>query len=72
MKSKSAKFNRLIVTLIVACLPGAILFSSATLRHALSTLPWPLIALLVGTYALNVAGLVRLTARLIQLRREQS
>lgn len=71
-KSKAAKFNRLMLTLVVCCLPGAILFSTPELRHALSTLSMPFIALLVGIFGLNVAALVRLAARLVRLRREQS
>lgn len=71
-KSKAAKFNRLMLTLVVCCLPGAILFSTPALRHALSTLSMPFIALLVGIFGLNVAALVRVAARLVRLRREQS
>jgi hypothetical protein len=70
-KSKAAKFNRLVATLVVCCLPGAILFLTPTLRHALSTFSWPFIAVLLGTLGLNAAALVRLVARLVRLRREQ-
>ena len=70
-KSKEAKFKRLMTLIAICILPGVILFSSAGMRHALSTFSMPYLVVIVAALMLNVAGLVRLVARLVRMRREQ-
>lgn len=70
-KSKEAKFKRLLTLIVVCCLPGAMLFLTPNLRHALSTFSWPFNAVLLGALGLNLAALLRLVARLVRMRREQ-
>ena len=69
--SKEAKLKRLMALIVVCSIPSVILFISPTMRHALSTLSWPFLAVIVGAFALNVVGLLRLVARLVRTRREQ-
>lgn len=70
-KSKEAKFKRLMTLIVIGILPSVILFSSAGMRHALSTFSLPFIVVIVAALMFNVAGLVRLIARLVRMRRKQ-
>ena len=60
------------MTLIAICtLPSVVLFASPGFRHALSTLSMPFLVVVVAAFMLNMAGLVRLVARLVRMRRGQ-
>jgi hypothetical protein len=71
-KSKEAKFKRLMTLIGLCSLPSVFLFASPSMRHALSAMSMPFLVVIVGAFLLNVAGLVRLIARVFRMRREQS
>jgi hypothetical protein len=67
--SKEGKVKRLMTLIAVCSIPGMILFISPGMRHGLSGLSWPFLAVIVGAFGLNVVGLLRLVARLVRMRR---
>ena len=70
-KSKESKFKRLMTLIVICTLPSVILFASTGMRHALSTFSMPFLVVIVAAFMLNLAGLVRLVARLVRMRRGQ-
>lgn len=71
LNSKQAKFKRLIVIIVAGCLPSLALFGIPAMRHALSTMSMPFLVVIVAALGLNLAGLLRILARLFRMRREQ-
>lgn len=70
--SKQAKLKRLITLIVVSGIPSVILFASPRLRHGLSGMSWPFLAVVVGALALNLVTLLRLVARVLRMRRAQA
>ena len=70
--SKAAKFKRLMALLFVCSLPSVFLFASPRMRHALSALSWPFLALIVGAFGLNLVGMARVVARMFRMQREHA
>lgn len=70
--SKQAKLKRLITLIVVCSIPSVILFISPSMRHGLSGLSWPFLAVIVGAFGLNVVALLRLVARMLRMRRENA